>query len=189
MSICPAHILSRRALSTALGPIALTICTPAANANERDWDRASSIARDALVVVAVGLPAVKGDWNGSLQAAGSIGATAGVTWALKETFPETRPDGSDRKSFPSGHTSVAFAAAASLAERQGWDVGIPAHLAAAFVGFARVKADKHHWYDAVVGAAIGEAAGLLITRKPRENIAVIPWGDTRGGGVSFAMRF
>ena len=132
---------------------------------------------------------VKGDWNGGLQAVGSMGAAQAMTWGLKETFPELRPDGSDRKSFPSGHTSLAFAAASTLAERQGWGVGIPAHVAAAFVGFARVKADKHHWYDVLVGAGIGEAAGFLITRKPAENMALMPWGDSKGGGISFAMRF
>jgi membrane-associated phospholipid phosphatase len=109
--------------------------------------------------------------------------------AWKEAFPELRPDGSNRKSFPSGHTSLAFASAATLYQRQGAKVGIPAFLVAGFVGVARVKADKHHWYDCVVGAGIGAAAGFLITNKPERQVALMPWGDTKGGGISLAARF
>ena len=158
-------------------------------ADEKDWDKASDIARNALVAAALGAPLVQGDGDGALQAAGSIAAASLITTGLKETFPERRPDGSDRKSFPSGHTSVAFASAATLHNRHGWQAGIPAQLAAAFVGFARVKADKHHWYDVVVGAAIGEATGFLITSRRNAQVQVVPWGDSKGGGVTVAARF
>ena len=144
----------------------------------------------ALTALAIGLPAVHGDGAGALQAAGSEGAAGLVVAGLKQAFPERRPDGSDNKSFPSGHTAVSFAAAASIYERQGPGIGIPAFAAASFVGLARVEADKHHWYDCVVGAGIGTAAGLLITRKPGQRSAmIVPWGDTHGGGVSMAMAF
>src|SRR3546814_3471276 len=46
---------------------------------------------------------------------------------LKEVFPSRRPDGSDDKSFPSGHTSTSFAAAATLHNRYGWEAGLPAY--------------------------------------------------------------
>jgi len=166
-----------------------SVATPAAARDERAWDHASSIGRDALVAVALGLPIAKGDWNGALQAGGSMGASLLVTAGLKETFPERRPDGSDRKSFPSGHTSTAFAAAATLQNRYGWQVGVPAQLVAAFVGLSRVQARKHHWYDAVAGAAIGEASGFLITSRADGNVRVLPWGDAHGGGATVAMRF
>ena len=158
-------------------------------ADEKDWDVASDVARNALVAAALGVPLVKGDGEGALQAAGSIAATSVLTYGLKEAFPERRPDGSDRKSFPSGHTSVSFAGAATLHNRYGWEVGIPAQIVAAFVGFARVKADKHHWYDVAVGAAIGEAAGFLITSRRDARVQVVPWGDSKGGGLTMAARF
>lgn len=175
-------------LSAGLSALALCTATPA-HANEKDWDRAGTIARNTLVVVALGLPAVKEDWNGVLQAGGSIGATMAVTYGLKETFPSLRPDGSDNKSFPSGHTSVSFAAAATLQNRHGWQVGLPAHIVAAFVGVSRVKADKHRWEDILVGAAVGEAAGLLITSRRSSNVQVFPWAERKGGGVMVAARF
>jgi len=166
----------------------LALATPA-YANEQDWGNASDIVAGALVVTALGVPLAKGDDKGMLQAGLSMGAAEGVSFALKEAFPETRPDGSDRKSFPSGHTSLSFAAAATLQNRYGWQIGLPAHVAAAFVGLARVEADKHHWYDVAVGAAIGEATGLLITSKHDSNVQVFPWVEHNGGGVSVAARF
>jgi membrane-associated phospholipid phosphatase len=160
-----------------------------AHASEKGWNDAGSIARDALVVAAFGVPAVQGDWEGAWQAGGSIGVAAGVTYGLKQAFPERRPDGSDTKSFPSGHTSMSFAAAATLQNRYGWKVGVPAQIVAAFVGLSRVEARKHHVHDVLVGAAIGEASGFLITRRANDRVQVFPWGDTKGGGVAVTMRF
>lgn len=158
--------------------------------DEKAWATASDIGVAGLTFAALGVPVAKGDKQGAFQAFGSIGASALVTTGLKEAFPELRPDGSDRKSFPSGHTSTAFAAASTLFNRQGSKVGIPAMVVASFVGLARVQADKHHWYDVVVGAGIGTATGFLITNRHSEREAlVMPWGDSKSAGVSVAMRF
>lgn len=160
-----------------------------AHASDKGWREASNIGRGALVIGALAFPAAQGDWTGTLQAGGSVGAATLLSLGLKDAFPEMRPDGSDRKSFPSSHTATSFAAAASLQNRYGWQVGGAAQLVAAFVGLARVKADKHHWYDVVAGAAIGEASGFLITTRRDANVRILPWGDSKGGGVAMAMRF
>ena len=163
---------------------------PALAKNEKTWDTASSIGAYGLAAVAIGVPLIKNDTTGALQAGGSIAAAQLLTFGLKEAFPELRPDRSDRKSFPSGHTSMAFASAATLWNREGKSLGIPAAIVATFVGVARVEADKHHWYDCVAGAAIGTAAGLLITRdRPERAAMLVPWGDSKGGGLTLAMRF
>lgn len=162
---------------------------PAAARNVKAWGDASSAGRDALVVFALGVPAVKGDWRGDLDAGLSMGAAVGASEALKHIFPERRPDGSDNRSFPSGHASVSFAAAATLQNRYGWRVGLPAQLLAAFVATSRVEARKHHWYDVVAGAGIGETSGFLLTSKRNTSVRVMPWGDTHGAGVGFAARF
>lgn len=168
---------------------AALVCAAPAHADEKDWATASDVVRAALVVAAVGTPVIEEDWQGMRQAGYSMGAAFLVTEGLKRSFPETRPDGSDNRSFPSGHTSISFAAAATIDERQGRTAGIAAHIAAAFVGVARVQADKHYWHDIAVGAAIGEVAGRLLTTRPADNVAIIPWGDTTGGGITLAARF
>ena len=175
-------------LRTATAALSLTIATPAL-ADEKDWATASDIGRGALVVTALGLPAVQGDWDGAKQAAFSLGATYVVTSGLKLVVEEERPDESNDKSFPSGHTSSSFAAAATLHKRHGWEVGVPAHIVATFVGVARVKADKHFVHDVIAGAVIGEAAGWLLTSRTNDKVQWLPWGDAHGGGVSVAMRF
>jgi membrane-associated phospholipid phosphatase len=174
-----------------LATLTLMVLPAAANAkNEKTWDTASSVGSYGLTAVAIGLPLIKKDTQGALQAVGSVAAAQLVTVGLKEAFPELRPDRSDRKSFPSGHTSQAFAAAATIFNREGKSAGIPALGVAAFVGLARVQADKHHWYDVVAGAAIGASAGFLITHdRPEKSALIMPWGDSKGGGISFAMRF
>ena len=170
-------------------PAALTCATPAV-ASDKDWATASDVGALGLMALAVGAPALHGDGPGALQAAGSIVAAGGTATALKEVFPEQRPDRSNDRSFPSGHTAVSFASAATLYEREGPGIGIPAFAVASFVGVARVEADKHHWYDCAVGAGIGTAAGFLITRhRLRSSAMAVPWGDTHGGGVAFAMVF
>ena len=180
--------VSVRRMLLAGAAVATVMSSPAA-ASHQSWDDASRVGEVVLVGTALGLPSVQGDWNGTLQAGGSVGAAWLVTEGLKRTFPETRPDGSDRRSFPSGHTSLSFAAAATMQNRYGWRVGLPATVLAAFVGYARVRAERHHWYDVVAGAAIGEASGFLITRRRNASVRVLPWGDTHGGGVAMGFAF
>ncbi len=156
---------------------AMTISGPAQAKDEKAWGTASDIAVNGLTLVALGLPIVKGDKQGAFQAGGSIAASVLVSTGLKEAFPEWRPDRSDRKSFPSGHTSTAFAAAATLQNRYGWEIGIPAHVAAAFVGFSRVQADRHHWYDVVAGAALGALGGYLLSKNLAPKGAYVPPTD------------
>lgn len=182
------QMISRIALLL-FGVIGVTSSAPALADSSRAWDEASGIGRDALVIAALGVPLLKKDADGALQAGCSISAAFVTTTGLKQAFPEWRPDRSDQRSFPSGHTSVSFAAAATLQNRYGWEIGAPAHVAAAFVGLARVQARKHDWDDVVVGAAIGEAAGLLITRKRDSKVIVVGHGDTSSGGIVIAMRF
>ena len=174
-----------------LAPLAigasLLVASPA-QASERDWAKASDVGRDVLFYTALGYPALQGDWHGVGQAAATLGATRLVTDGLKDAVGEERPDGSDNKSFPSGHTSMSFAAAGTLHKRYGWKIGIPAHAVAAFVGVARVKADKHFVHDVVAGAALGEAAAWLITRRQSDKVQWLPWGDAHGAGVALVVR-
>lgn len=174
-------------LALLAGPSLVT--APPAHASAAGWGTASTVGRDALVAVALGAPLVEGDGTGLRQAAFSLGSTQLVTIGLKDVIHEERPDRSDDKSFPSGHTSVSFASAATLEKRYGWKIGVPAHVVAAFVGVARVQARKHYVHDVLAGAAIGEAAGWLLTSRRNGNVQWLPWGDAHGGGLAATFRF
>jgi membrane-associated phospholipid phosphatase len=176
----------------ALAAVVLAAAAPA-QASQDDWDKASDIGYGLLVAGAIAVPLAAEDddnrWEATLRAGGSIGAAWGVTEILKRTVREERPDGSDRRSFPSGHSSQSFAAAGSLHKRYGWKAGLPAHAVAAFVATARVKADKHHVHDVLVGAAIGEASAWLIVQPMDSRVRWVPWGDTKSAGAAVSYRF
>lgn len=178
----------RTGLATGAVAISIGFASPAM-ASHKSWEDVSTVTRDLLVGAALGVPAVQGDWRGDLEAGGSLLAAGGVSYGLKELVHERRPDGSDRKSFPSGHAAISFAAAATLENRYGWRAGAPAFILASLVGVARVEARKHHWYDAVAGGAIGTASGLLITSRWNDRVRLVPWADKGGGGIALAMRF
>lgn len=181
-------MISRKFLALA-APALMLSASPASATSNKTWGRISDIGAAGLAGAAVGVPFLGDDATGSLQAGGSIVVGFGITYGLKQVIHEQRPDGSGDDSFPSGHTAFSFAAAASMQRRYGWEVGVPATLVATLVGFARVKADKHHWYDVVAGAAIGEASGVLLTRPFDDRVQFFPWGDSKGGGVSASLRF
>jgi PAP2 superfamily len=87
----------------------------------------------------------------------ALGRTWLLTGALKISVDETRPDGGAH-SFPSGHTSMAFAGAEFLRKQYGWRWGAPAYVAASFVGWSRVEARRHYTQDVLAGALIGMLA-------------------------------
>ena len=104
------------------------------------------------------------DYQGLKQAAFSGATALAVTYALKYIVRKERPDKSDKLSFPSSHTMVAFTGAAFIQRRYGWKYGIPAYLVSSYVAWSRVYADKHDWWDVAAGAAIGIGSAYLYTR-------------------------
>ena len=68
--------------------------------------------------------------------------TQGVTQLLKYSVRRTRPDGSSRSSYPSGHASGTFASATVLQRHYGWKVGIPAFGVASYVAASRLAVDE-----------------------------------------------
>ncbi len=172
----------------AAAPLML-VSQPALAASKDDWATVSDVGVGSLVAWSLAVPVIEGDTQGALQA-GAATATGFLTaTGLKQVFPETRPDGSGNDSFPSGHTATAFAAATSILDRRGPAEGIPALAVASLVGFARVRADKHYWYDVLAGAAIGSASGLLITHSKDGKSQTMAWGDTHTAGFTYAARF
>jgi membrane-associated phospholipid phosphatase len=111
-----------------------------------------------------------------------------ITWLIKGVAGRARPfatadttahdfkfgggfGNADRQSFPSGHTTAAFAAASAVtseAERMWphhfWLVAPVMYGGASLVGVSRMYHDKHWASDVVLGAAIGTFSGLKVVR-------------------------
>ena len=96
----------------------------------------------------------------------------GATYFMKAVFNRPRPAVSDPTlvaledvrihSFPSGHTSSAFALATSLSlDHPKWFVIAPAYLYAALVGYSRCYLGVHYPSDVIAGAALGSASAWL----------------------------
>jgi membrane-associated phospholipid phosphatase len=175
--------------SLALLALILAIQSPAQGLDDGSWEDISDVGAYGLIGTALLLPTARKDWDGLRQAAYSIGSATAIAQAGKALIDEERPDNSDNDSFPSGHTSNAFAAATTLHRRYGWKTGFPAYAVATLTGVARERARKHHWYDVVAGAAIGSLTGWYFTDAFDNQVQLVPWVDSQGGGVALSMRW
>jgi membrane-associated phospholipid phosphatase len=111
-----------------------------------------------------------------------------VTGVMKKAAQRQRPDGSDSRSFPSGHTSVSFASATVLQRELGWKVGAPAYAAASYVAMARIEKKKHFLSDVAFGAAIGILSGRTVTIGSGEKrFAVSPVAMPGGAAINFSL--
>ena len=77
----------------------------------------------------------------------------------------------DYRSFPSGHTSTAFALASTVSREtqmwwpgSRWYIGSVAYGSAALVGISRMYNNAHWASDVMAGAAIGTILGLKVVR-------------------------
>ena len=114
--------------------------------------------------------------------------SSGITGFLKGVLGRSRPyvtadtnardfkfgtgfTSKDRQSFPSGHTTTAFAAASAVTSevrrlwpKYTWYVAPVLYGGATLVGLSRMYHDRHWASDVALGAAIGTFSGMKVVR-------------------------
>jgi PAP2 superfamily len=160
----------------------------------------------AVSVYALNAIGIKGKNNlrdrTMIYALSTIISTAIVT-PLKHTTKVVRPDGSSNNSFPSGHTTTAFANAEFLRmeykDVSAW-YGIVGYAMAATTGTLRVYNNRHWVSDVVAGAGFGilstklaywiypSIKRKLFKNKPM-NAMLMPYYQSGSGGIVFVYNF
>lgn len=125
-------------------------------------EKSGDIVQVLIPSIAYGTTLYLDDKEGRDQFYLSFTVNMAVTYGLKYTLNKKRPNGGEH-SFPSGHTSSAFQGAAFIHDRYGLKYAIPAYLGATFVGYSRVKSNKHYTIDVIAGAAIGALSSFYFT--------------------------
>ncbi|MCB2206127.1 phosphatase PAP2 family protein [bacterium] len=116
------------------------------------------------------------------------------TQMAKNLISRDRPDRSDNKSFFSGHTSTTFAVASYLQRELDASIMHSASLAtqpllrsllrtaafsvpygwATYVGYSRMRDNRHYLVDVLVGAAIGTLIGNVIYNEVADDEQRLP---------------
>jgi len=145
----------------------------------------------------------------TLIAAESFFITSLYTTVLKASFGRHRPwnaaqNHADSRtewfsnthySFPSGHTSTAFAIATVVAneyEETPYIMPISYGLAT-LTGLSRINDEKHWASDVFVGAVLGYFTSKTLLRlhnnKKGQHFTIYPRADSRGGGIVLSKKF
>jgi len=152
-----------------------------------DWETFADVVRpfgEWVVYVPVGVGLTAAGWlagdeavlRAGERASLSIAVSAVFEGAAKYTFSRRRPASAENSrdfeffsthsSFPSGHTTVAFALAKSLSDdidRRWATCGLYAVAAAS--AWARLIDDMHWASDLVAGAAVGYTSAVLVRSR------------------------
>lgn len=161
MIVTRAYVLLAATISVLL---AMPVCS-------RAGSFAEGVVEATKPAIAVGVAAAylgaKDSPEGLARAARTADAAL-VSYAIAETLKPNlvvNKDRSFRHSFPSGHTTVAFATASSLADiypKQKWLL----YAGAGLVGWSTVDVNGHTWADVAAGAVLGTAVGKWSISSP-----------------------
>ena len=144
------------------------------NADEAS-DNLQSATRLGMYATALAVPGGDDPWGRKIERLllqqVTAGGIKGLVKLTKSATGRTRPDGSDDRSFPSGHAAAAFSFGTfgkrnldDLRLGRGWTRGLKIgfRLGEAGTAWARIEADKHYPSDVMASAALGNFIASLM---------------------------
>lgn len=148
-------------------------------------DFGNSFGTRYLNIAAAGVQMIWDRSNGLAHLEGLLGTNL-MVFSMKKSIHRTRPNGENEDSFPSGHTSTAFASSGSLSYAYGWKAAIPAYTLTTLTILARLEDNKHWLSDLVVASSIGvfwaRSSGI-------HHQYLTPIIFKEGGGIQFSSPF
>jgi hypothetical protein len=126
----------------------------------------------------------------------ALAVTGATTLMLKGIVHNDTPNGQGW-AWPSGHTASSFCVAAVLDEFYGPKIGIPAYLAAGFVGYRMMDSGDHWASDVLFGGVLGYVVGHAIAGN-NKNFNIVGFrlapftpilGDRPVPGIALAKEF
>jgi len=150
--------------------------------DDDDWVRTTGDILQIALPAGAGLmtlftnpdPDATWDREGTLQFAKSFGTAWGSTYLIKILASKARPNGTNRTSFPSGHTMSAFSGASFFDGRYGRAWGIPAYALALFTGYSRVDSGWHYQDDVIAGASIAMISNWYFVSPLPGRVQLLP---------------
>jgi undecaprenyl-diphosphatase len=108
-------------------------------------------------------------YKSAISIAIAITSTSALKFAINRTRPYNKypndiikRDNAGPYSFPSGHTTAAFATATAMSlSYNKWYITIPSFAYAGFVGYSRMRLGMHYGTDVFGGIIIGVGSGLI----------------------------
>ncbi len=160
-----------------------------------DYARNFLIGEAALIagVVFFDNPNDQKRWREIAAVETSAGLTYGLTKGFKRLFDRQRPDKSNDRSLPSGHSSASFAAAEianrNLFMNEKWPRYINYAIAGS-VAWGRVEAKKHYPKDVLLGAALGRFLTNFVYEycelpKDKFGLEIIPTNEGIAAQLAF----
>jgi membrane-associated phospholipid phosphatase len=129
------------------------------------------------------------------QAQLAVGALGGL---MKLAVGRERPNGSNTRSFPSGHSYSWFTHATVVERHYGLWAALPVYGLWAVAGLSRVENETHYFSDMIAGAALGYLVARTTRRvndapqggerDRRARLLVAPWVPSGVGGAGLLLR-
>ena len=114
----------------------------------------------------------------------------GPMFRFKKNSKGEKPDGTAYSSFPSGHTTAAFAAATvyALEYKNSPFIPILSYSAATLIGLSRLTENKHWASDILVGGMLGYLCGKQVVNN-YHRFARLKKGDKKLKDISFNLQY
>jgi membrane-associated phospholipid phosphatase len=173
--------------------LSCVLAAPAARAEVDSFQESAADGLTALIPLgSLYLTYQFDDKDGRKQLLWCVGSSEVVISLLRLGFNQTslgeRPNGNEY-GFPSGHIAFIGSASSFLQHRYGWQYGVPAWAATAYVSYVRMETEHHYLRDVLWAAGIVEGIAWLTVTDRDDGPLVEPLIGSGFVGVRVASTF